>query len=254
MPGWFIHLDVAKNVADILAAIGEPRTIAVGALPISSFESDGWTSEELSAIIQKYPNYYALGAIGPDIFFLLPDFKGRSGNYIAKLAEWVIKYYDLLDEQVFKPWEDIMGPIEENTAEELSRLTGDLNHEIGNVMKYASGIVTEAILDFASRLYDFSGYSGRVCHRGTMTAFSSGRTCFIGGWASIWPGFPQMLWRNSSQHVTSSNDRPIRCQCRLSRERLNLLQMRHTWSACNRRMKISSSVGTRSSCYHSSGD
>lgn len=166
MPGWFIHLDVAKSVADILAAVVEPRTNDVGTIPISSFQSNGWTPEQLSAIIQEYPNYYALGAIGPDIFFLLPDFKGRSGNFIAKLAEWVIKYYDLLDAQVFKPWEDIMGPIEENTAEELSRLTGDLNREIGNVMKYASGIVTEAILDFASRLYDFFGIFGTGVSQG----------------------------------------------------------------------------------------
>ncbi len=56
MPGWFIHLDVAKSVADILAGVGEPSTNAVGALPISSFESAGWTPEQLSAIIQKYPN------------------------------------------------------------------------------------------------------------------------------------------------------------------------------------------------------
>ena len=163
MPGWYIHLDVAKTVGEILSDIGVTDTgIAShpGAGGISSFQGAGWSPQELAAIIRKYPNYYALGAIGPDIFFLMPDFKGSTGNFIAKLAEWVIDFYDILDEKVLKPWEDIVGPIEEDQTEELSRLTGDLSNEIGKLANYASGIITNAVLGFATRLYDWFSIFG----------------------------------------------------------------------------------------------
>src|SRR5205807_891388 len=82
------------------------------------------------------------------------------GNFIARLAEWVIEFYDVLDEKVLKPWEDIMGPIEEDSTEELSRLTGGLSDEIGRIANYASGIITNAVLGFATRLYDWFSLFG----------------------------------------------------------------------------------------------
>lgn len=127
---------------------------------IGSFTNNGPTPQQLAEIIQKYPNYYALGAIGPDIFFLLPDFKGKKGNFIAKVAEWVTNLYDTLDEKVLKPWEDTVGPIEEDTTEEVSRLTGGLSDEISKLANIASGIVTEAVLGFATRLYDWFSIFG----------------------------------------------------------------------------------------------
>src|SRR5438105_1544796 len=102
MPGWYIHLDVAKTVAEAMpriSATGVPSTSTSVGVPITSFRGPGPTPEQLHAIIRRHPNYYALGAIGPDIFFLLPDFKGQVGNFIARLAEWVIEFYDTLDEK-----------------------------------------------------------------------------------------------------------------------------------------------------------
>jgi hypothetical protein len=153
-------LDVARTVAEILPRVRRPTGEPPLAVPAGSFAAAGPSPQELATIIRKHPNYYALGAIGPDIFFLLPDFKGGSGNFIAKLAEWVIEFYDILDSEVLKPWEDIVGPVEEDQTEEVSRLTGGLSEELGRLANYASGIITNSVLGFVSRLYDWFGIFG----------------------------------------------------------------------------------------------
>jgi hypothetical protein len=161
MPGWYVHLSAAKIAAEVLPRVSgsiEPNNET--GFNVRTFVGGGPTPIELATIIQKYPNYYALGAIGPDIFFLLPDFKGGVGNFIARMAEWVTELYDYLDENVFKPWEDMVGPIEEDTTEEISRLTGGLSDEISRIATYASGIITNAVLGFASRLYDWFSLFG----------------------------------------------------------------------------------------------
>ncbi len=91
MPGWFIHLDVARDIATRIA--NTPN-----GLP-------GPTNSDLAAIIKRFPNYYALGAIGPDLFFFLPDFKGDLGNFIAKIAEFALDVWSKLDDNVIGPWE-----------------------------------------------------------------------------------------------------------------------------------------------------
>src|SRR4051812_18763636 len=102
MPGWFIHLDVARGGAQALCGDGE----------------GGETfNQELADIIARFPNYYALGAIGPDLFFFLPDFKGGVGNFIGRLAEWALDLWDKLDKSVIEPWETELGPIGEDNNE-----------------------------------------------------------------------------------------------------------------------------------------
>ena len=71
MPGWYIHMDVARKS---VAGLAGNATAA----PI--FSSNGPTAADLTKIGKFNPTYVALGAIGPDIFFLLPDFKPPVGN------------------------------------------------------------------------------------------------------------------------------------------------------------------------------
>src|SRR5438270_1953002 len=147
MPGWFIHLDVARDIA---TRLGQTST-----------DRPGPSNAQLAQIIQKYPNYYALGAIGPDLFFFLPDFKfPKLGNFIAQIAEFVIDEFTSLDENFIGPWEKNIGPIGEDTNELVSRLTGALSDEIGNLINIGSGILTGIVLDFASRLGDWFGILG----------------------------------------------------------------------------------------------
>jgi hypothetical protein len=150
MPGWFIHLEVAKQVAQKLPAFTS-----------DAFNGLGPTPQDLASYIQKYPNYYALGAIGPDLFFFLPDFKGVRGNLVAQAAEWVIKWFDKFDKNVITPWEDKFAPISEDQNELVSRLTGGLSDELAKLSQYATGIVMEAIYDLLSVAYpDWFGLLG----------------------------------------------------------------------------------------------
>jgi hypothetical protein len=50
------------------------------------FAANGPTAGDLQTIATDNAAYVALGAIGPDIFFLLPDFKPPVGNMLWKLA------------------------------------------------------------------------------------------------------------------------------------------------------------------------
>ncbi len=142
MPGWYIHLEVAKKIAENL-----PTTT------IDAFNGPGPTPQDLATCIQDYPNYYALGAIGPDLFFFLPDFKGVRGNFVAQVAEWVIKWFDIFDKNVITPWEDKFAPISEDQNELVSRLTGGLSDDLAKLSNYATGIVMEAIYDLLSVAY-----------------------------------------------------------------------------------------------------
>jgi hypothetical protein len=150
VPGWFIHLEVARRIAQILPIIVN-----------DAFNGPGPSPQELATYIQEHPNYYALGAIGPDLFFFLPDFKGRRGNMIAEAAKWVIKKFDLIDKNVITPWEDKFAPISEDQNELVSRLTGGLSDELAKLSNYATGIVLEAIYDLLSVAYpDWFGLLG----------------------------------------------------------------------------------------------
>jgi zinc dependent phospholipase C len=150
MPGWFIHLEVANKIAQDL-----PTTT------IDAFNGPGPSPQDLATCIQDYPNYYALGAIGPDLFFFLPDFKGVRGNFVAQVAEWVIKWFDIFDKNVITPWEDKFAPISEDQTELVSRLTGGLSDDLAKLSNYATGIVMEAIYDLLSVAYpDWFGLLG----------------------------------------------------------------------------------------------
>ena len=64
MPGWYIHMNVARKSIPLLDT---------NALAAPIFAKPGLDSTSIIAIAAANPTYVALGAIGPDIFFLLPD-------------------------------------------------------------------------------------------------------------------------------------------------------------------------------------
>jgi hypothetical protein len=84
MPGWYIHMNVARKAIDKLDT--NPTAASI-------FAANGMNSTALTSIAHKNPAYTALGAIGPDIFFLLPDFKPPVGNMLWKLASTIKDIY-----------------------------------------------------------------------------------------------------------------------------------------------------------------
>ncbi len=55
-------------------------------------------------------NYLAVGALGPDLFFLLPDFKGDQGKGLLELIDLVLTAWKLVDENFVEQWETWMSP------------------------------------------------------------------------------------------------------------------------------------------------
>src|SRR3954465_15765562 len=129
MPGWYIHMDVARKA--IAAMESNPRAAGV-------FAQAGPAAADLRAIAEANPAYTALGAIGPDIFFLLPDFKPPVGNMLWKLASTIRDLYTAWDDTFLGPYESAMGPIGANLADEINALSGGLQQTI-------EGISTQAL-------------------------------------------------------------------------------------------------------------
>jgi hypothetical protein len=71
MPGWYIHMDVARKALDDLASNAT-------AWPI--FSANGLDANQVRDIARANPAYAALGAIGPDIFFCCLTSSHRPGR------------------------------------------------------------------------------------------------------------------------------------------------------------------------------
>src|SRR3989442_12801148 len=103
MFGSSIHIAVADQIALYLARHKTwPRGDRTARLP----DLAGAAPEEISAIAHKHPNYYALGAVGPDLFFFLPDFRAQGGvpiaNSLIAVLEFIDKLYDTLDQWILE--------------------------------------------------------------------------------------------------------------------------------------------------------
>src|SRR5450759_564254 len=148
MPGWYIHMDVARKALDDLAANAT-------AAPI--FSSQGLSAAQVRNIARANPAYAALGAIGPDIFFLLPDYKPPVGQMLWKLASAIIELYTACDDNFLGPFESAMGPIGNNLADEENALTGGLKDTLETIFAEANSILHDFILKLILEQYDFFG-------------------------------------------------------------------------------------------------
>src|SRR5947209_20426960 len=122
MPGPHIHISVMRHAAGSLADG-----------PYSPLRSErinpGWigaSTTDLGRIMRDNPNFAAVGAMGPDLFFFLPDFRDQFGISVSNVLIFILKFvegiYEALDPYISK-WEHYLGPISEDTAEEISLLT-----------------------------------------------------------------------------------------------------------------------------------
>ncbi|NHZ61960.1 hypothetical protein F1735_06530 [Massilia sp. CCM 8694] len=159
MPGPYIHISAMRATA---------RALGNGSFrPAASARIDpawsGADTAELARIMQRHPNFASLGAIGPDLFFFLPDFRDQGPFPLSSALIGVLRVleglYDALDPYIEK-YERYLGPISENTAEELSRLTGGLSESVGNIAGELSAILITALENFVvTRLDLFEFFS-----------------------------------------------------------------------------------------------
>jgi hypothetical protein len=154
MPGPYIHMSSMRNAALRLA---RGRYEMRGSERIDPNWS-GLEIRQIGALLQQYSNFACLGAIGPDLFFFLPDFRNEDGINVSSVLVTVINFleglYNALDPYISK-WEHYLGPISEDTAEEMSRLTGGLSETVGDISGELSGILTTALEDFVVQQEDW---------------------------------------------------------------------------------------------------
>jgi len=154
MPGPYVHISSMWHTAAQLAK-GDY-------MPVQSARiNPAWTGDDvadLGAIMNENPNFAAIGAVGPDLFFFLPDFRDISGVPTASVLIGVLDFleqvYAAIDPYVSK-WEHFIGPISEDTSEELSRLTGDLSSAVGDISGELHEILITLLADLAVQQSDW---------------------------------------------------------------------------------------------------
>jgi hypothetical protein len=147
MPGWYIHMETAKQVVDRMRA---------GELPpgLTMSPADAQAAGEAA---HTWRNYLALGAIGPDIFFLLPDFKGNTGNVLLTVTEWILSTWDEIDEEFVSKWEKWAEPAIDGVGDVLNQMSGGVLNELGEALQEISSAITDAIMALVTKLYDWFG-------------------------------------------------------------------------------------------------
>jgi hypothetical protein len=94
------------------------------------------------------------------MFFLLPDFKGTRGQGLWGAANTIKDIYTWWDDNFLGPWEDAMGPIGMNTADQLGALTGGVIPQLGDIAKRAISFLIAATEVLVVRQYDVFGLLG----------------------------------------------------------------------------------------------
>jgi hypothetical protein len=154
-------MSVAEHVGSLLGEFKDwPQSVG----PFGARGFPGPDPNELQRLLAAHSNYYLLGAIGPDLFFLLPDFRTKGGmpigNTLVGVADFVDDLMRWIDEWVLSYWDRYFGPAAENMDETVSRLSGDLNNTISEVMGALSSLVTHAALVLGTSASDwFANFS-----------------------------------------------------------------------------------------------
>lgn len=147
MPGWYIHMEAAKKTADQLRNGDVPIDFPIG--------KDG--AIDLGEIAYKWRNYLAAGALGPDIFFLLPDFSGDKGNVLRTIIDWIRDVWEVLDEEFLKRWNEWAAPVISGVGNVINQISGGVAREIGTMLQELAELIKDAILGLLTKLYDWFG-------------------------------------------------------------------------------------------------
>ena len=146
MPSWYVHMQAAAETMEKLKA-GVP----VGS-PLTQQEAN-----DLFTAAHDHRNYLAAGALGPDLFFLLPDFKGDAGKGLLALAEFVLTTWKAIDEGFVEQWETWMTPVLDNQNQLANSISGGMLGEISTVLDLLSGSVDNLVLGVAGQMVDVFG-------------------------------------------------------------------------------------------------
>ena len=158
MPGPYIHMSSMRHAASQLAQNGYQ-------VVQSSYINPAWTGadvQRLGQIMQDHLNFASLGAIGPDLFFFLPDFRNAQiachsidvSSILITILDFLEELYKDLDPFIEK-YQQYLGPIDENLAEQMSRLTGGLSETVGTILGELTNILVTGLEVYITGLNDW---------------------------------------------------------------------------------------------------
>src|SRR5580765_2919441 len=147
MPGWYIHMEAAKLAADRLRAADVPPALGL----------DPAEAQRLGELCHTWRNYLAVGALGPDLFYLLPDFKEPVGSVLMHVVTWLLDTWEVIDSQLIGPYEDWFGSTSSNDADLTNGLTSGLAGQIGAAMDELSSAMFAALEGLVTRFHDLFG-------------------------------------------------------------------------------------------------
>lgn len=147
MPGWYIHLEAAKLAADRLRVADVPPSLGL----------DPAEAIRLGELCHTWRNYLAVGALGPDLFYLLPDFKDPVGSTLLHVVTWLLDTWEIIDSSIIGPYEDWFGSTSSNDADLINGLTSGLAGELGAAIDELSGAMWSDIEGLVTRFHDLFG-------------------------------------------------------------------------------------------------
>lgn len=193
MPGWYIHMEAAKQTAQRL----RDGDIPTG-LPI-----DIANARDLGEICYRWRNYLAIGSLGPDLFYLLPDFSNEKGVVIRNVMRWVLDVWKEVDSAFFDRFEHWLGPIDTNNAQLASQLTGGLSNQLAQILDELASAAGKAILGLLGTMGDWFGLLTSGVPQGV------GTNAFY--WSDVFHyrrtyQFPYTLYRQASQALAKARN------------------------------------------------
>jgi hypothetical protein len=147
MPGWYVHMEAAHETAERLRSGSVPP-----GFPITIQEA-----KDLGEICHTWRNYLALGSLGPDLFYMLPDFADTRGCVIRQVVQWVIDVWSEIDSEFVSKWEKWIGPINTNASQLASQLTGGLANQLGQILDELSAAIMTAFKGLLAQMGDWFG-------------------------------------------------------------------------------------------------
>jgi hypothetical protein len=152
MPAWYVHMESARETVNRLRDGDVPPGFPIGAAE----------AKEIGDICHTWRNYLALGAIGPDLFYMLPDFAHRTGGFIdgltiRKVLQWVLDVWDVLDRDFISKWEKWISPVSTDADQLASQLTGGLANQFADILNDLTKAVSEAFRGLVAKMGDWFG-------------------------------------------------------------------------------------------------
>ena len=147
MPGWYVHMEAAHDTA---------RAMRDGVIP-PGFAISAAEAKDIGEHCHTWRNYLALGSLGPDLFYLLPDFKNTTGQVIRQVVQWALDVWEVVDGEFVSKWEKWIDPISTNNSQLASQLTGGLSTQLAQVLDELTSAILSAFKGLLAQMGDWFG-------------------------------------------------------------------------------------------------